>query len=48
MPEAIEWRRGRLREVRDLSPDIRLFEIEPAGEFVAAGTWQPFQYRGAD
>jgi ferredoxin-NADP reductase len=34
MPEAIEWRRGRLREVRDLSPDIRLFEIEPAGEFV--------------
>jgi len=35
MPEAIEWRRGRLREVRDLSPDIRLFEIEPAGDFVA-------------
>jgi ferredoxin-NADP reductase len=34
MPEAIEWRRGRLREVRDLSPDIRLFEIEAAGEFV--------------
>ena len=34
MPEAIEWRRGRLREVRDLSPDIRLFEIEPAGDFV--------------
>ena len=34
MPEAIEWRSGRLREVRDLSPDIRLFEIEPVGEFV--------------
>jgi vanillate monooxygenase ferredoxin subunit len=34
MPEAIEWRRGRLRQVRDLSTDIRLFEIEPAGDFV--------------
>jgi ferredoxin-NADP reductase len=34
MPDAIEWRSGSLREVRDLSPDIRLFEIEPAGDFV--------------
>ena len=33
MPEAIEWRR-RLTQVRDLSPDIRLFEVEPAGQFV--------------
>ena len=35
MPEAIDWRTARLRATRDLSPDIRLFEIEPAGEFVA-------------
>ena len=35
MPEAIDWRSARLRTVRDLSPDIRLFEIEPTGEFVA-------------
>jgi ferredoxin-NADP reductase len=34
MSEAIEWRSARLRSVRDLSPDIRLFEIEPTGEFV--------------
>ena len=34
MPERIEWRSGRLRSVRDLTPDIRLFEIEPAGELV--------------
>jgi vanillate O-demethylase ferredoxin subunit len=32
--EQIEWRSARLRAVRDLTPDIRLFEIEPAGEFV--------------
>jgi ferredoxin-NADP reductase len=35
VPEAIEWRSARLQATRDLSPDIRLFEIEPAGEFVA-------------
>ena len=35
MAEAIEWRSARLRATRDLSPDIRLFEIEPAGEFIA-------------
>jgi vanillate O-demethylase ferredoxin subunit len=34
MSEAVEWRGAELRAVRDLSPDIRLFEIEPAGEFV--------------
>ena len=34
MSEAIEWRSAELRAVRDLSPDIRLFEIKPAGEFV--------------
>ena len=34
MPEQIEWRHARLRSVRDLAPDVRLFEIEPAGEFV--------------
>jgi ferredoxin-NADP reductase len=35
MPEQIEWQSGRLLSVRDLTPDIRLFEIEPSGEFVA-------------
>lgn len=35
MPEQIEWRSARLRSTRDLTPDIRLFEIEPSGEFVA-------------
>ena len=34
MSEAIEWRSAELRAVRALSPDIRLFEIEPVGEFV--------------
>jgi ferredoxin-NADP reductase len=34
MPEPIEWRSGRLVSVRDLTPDIRRFEIEPSGEFV--------------
>jgi len=35
VPEQIEWRSARLRSIRDLTPDIRLFEIEPSGEFVA-------------
>jgi len=35
MAKAIDWRAARLRSTRDLSPDIRLFEIEPSGEFVA-------------
>jgi len=35
MAEQIEWRSARLRALRNLSPDIRLFEIEPSGEFVA-------------
>ncbi len=34
MRDPIEWRRARLRATRDLTPDIRLFEIEPSGEFV--------------
>lgn len=29
MTEPVEWGRARLRRVRDLTPDIRLFEIEP-------------------
>jgi ferredoxin-NADP reductase len=32
--ERIDWRSARLRSTRDLTPDIRLFEIEPSGEFV--------------
>jgi vanillate O-demethylase ferredoxin subunit len=35
VPEQIEWRSARLRSTRDLTSDIRLFEIEPSGEFVA-------------
>lgn len=34
MPEPIEWRGARLRATRDLTPDIRLFEIEASGAFV--------------
>ncbi|HST95621.1 MAG TPA: PDR/VanB family oxidoreductase [Microvirga sp.] len=34
MAERIDWRSATLRTVRDLTPDIRLFEIEPSGEFV--------------
>jgi ferredoxin-NADP reductase len=33
--EQIDWRSARLRSIRDLTSDIRLFEIEPSGEFVA-------------
>src|SRR5918997_4867527 len=34
MRDATEWRSARLRAVRDLTADIRLFSIEPEGEFV--------------
>ena len=34
MAEQIEWRNARLRSIRDLTSDIRLFEIEPAADFV--------------
>jgi ferredoxin-NADP reductase len=36
MPEPIEWRDGVVRATRDLTPAIRLIEIEPSGGFVAA------------
>jgi vanillate O-demethylase ferredoxin subunit len=29
------WQRARLRSVRDLTADVRLFEIEPSGAFIA-------------
>ncbi len=34
MGTEIEWRSGRVRSIRDLTSDIRLFEIEPSGKFV--------------
>jgi vanillate O-demethylase ferredoxin subunit len=34
MTEPVEWGGATLRSVRDLTPDIRLFEIKPEGEFV--------------
>ncbi|ACL61844.1 PDR/VanB family oxidoreductase [Methylobacterium nodulans] len=34
MHSITEWRPARLRGIRDLTPDIRLFEIEPAGGFI--------------
>src|SRR5918995_4875346 len=34
MRDATEWRSARLRAVRDLTADIRLFAIEPEGAFV--------------
>jgi ferredoxin-NADP reductase len=36
MAEVIEWRDGKVRATRDLTSAIRLIEIEPSGEFVAA------------
>jgi ferredoxin-NADP reductase len=36
MAEVIEWRDGKIRATRDLTPAIRLIEIEPSGAFVAA------------
>lgn len=35
MHDAIDWQTGRLQATRDLAADIRLFEIDPAGHFVA-------------
>ncbi len=35
MAELVQWGIGRVRAFRDLTADIRLFEIEPAGNFVA-------------
>jgi ferredoxin-NADP reductase len=35
VPEQIDWRTAQLRSVQDLTPDIRLFELVPAGKFVA-------------
>jgi len=34
MAEQLEWRSAKLLRTRDLTRDIRLFEIEPAGDFV--------------
>jgi ferredoxin-NADP reductase len=36
MADVIEWRDGMVRATRDLTPAIRLIEIEPASGFVAA------------
>ncbi len=34
MPAPLDWRRARLAATRDLTPDIRLFEIAPEGDVV--------------
>jgi ferredoxin-NADP reductase len=34
MTEQLDWQAAKLLRTRDLSPDIRLFEIEPSGDFV--------------
>ncbi len=31
----IDWKSARVRSIRDLTSDVRMFEIEPAGPFVA-------------
>jgi vanillate monooxygenase ferredoxin subunit len=36
MPDLIEWRNGTVRATRDLTPDVRMIEIEPSEGFVAA------------
>lgn len=35
MTDQIEWNEARLRSVRDVGVDIRLFEIEPSGDYIA-------------
>ena len=34
MTEQLDWRAAKLLRTRDLTPDIRLFEIEPSGDFI--------------
>jgi vanillate O-demethylase ferredoxin subunit len=34
MAEQLDWRAAKLLRTRDLTPDIRLFEIKPSGDFV--------------
>ena len=34
MAEQLDWRAAKLLRTRDLTPDIRLFEIEPSGDFI--------------
>ena len=48
MAERIDWRTAGSARLRDLTPDIRLFEIEPAGALRAADARQPHQRGGAD
>ena len=44
MAEQIEWRSAQLRSVHDVTPDIRLFEIVPAGDFVAPTPGSHFNF----
>ena len=44
MAEQIEWRSAQLRSVHDVNPDIRLFEIVPAGDFVAPTPGSHFNF----
>ena len=34
MAEQLDWRAAKLLRTRNLTPDIRFFEIEPSGDFV--------------
>lgn len=44
MAETIEWRPARLKGTRDLTADIRLFEIEPSGPFVVPTPGSHFNF----
>ena len=44
MAEQVEWRSAQLRSVHDVTPDIRLFEIVPAGDFVAPTPGSHFNF----
>ena len=44
MTEQIEWRSGQLRSVHDLTPNIRLFEIVPTGDFVVPTPGSHFNF----
>ena len=44
MAEQIEWRSAQLRSIHDVTPDIRLFEIVPAGDYVAPTPGSHFNF----
>ena len=48
MSELIEWRDGVVRATRDLTPAIRLIEIEPSEGVRRRLSREPYQHIGHD